>query len=56
MKSHCLPFQQIPHSTQLFLDYLEFPPNIQRFYSRSPRFLEWAKDESGRIQYCKACI
>ena len=51
MKSHCLPFRQIPHTTQLFLDYLEFTPSVQQFYPRSPRFVEWAKDESARIEY-----
>ncbi len=51
MKSHCLPFRQIPHSTRLFLDYLEFTPSIQPFYPRSPCFLEWANEESTRIGY-----
>src|SRR5260370_5503703 len=51
MKSHCLPFRQIPHTTQLFLDYLEFTPQIQPFYPRSQRFLEWAKYESHRVEY-----
>jgi bacillithiol synthase len=51
MKSHCLPFRQIPHSTQLFLDYLDFTPKVQHFYPRSPRFVEWAKEESARIEY-----
>ena len=51
MNSHCLPFRQIPHTTQLFLDYLEFTPSVQQFYPRSPRFVEWAKDESARIEY-----
>jgi bacillithiol biosynthesis cysteine-adding enzyme BshC len=51
MKSHCLPFRQIPHGTRLFLDYLEFTPSIQPFYPRSPHFLEWANDESTRIGY-----
>lgn len=51
MKSHCFPFRQIPHSTKLFLDYLDFSPSVQPFYSRSPRFLEWAEDERARIQY-----
>src|SRR5215469_12034370 len=51
MKSHCLPFRQIPHSTQLFLDYLESVPKVQQFYPRPPRLLEWAKDETARIQY-----
>ena len=51
MKSHCLPFRQIPHTTPLFLDYLEFTPSVQQFYPRSPRLVEWAKDESARIEY-----
>ncbi|HKW19323.1 MAG TPA: bacillithiol biosynthesis cysteine-adding enzyme BshC [Terriglobales bacterium] len=51
MKSHCYPFRQIPHSSKLFLDYLDFLPSVQQFYSRSPRFLEWAKDEAASIQY-----
>jgi bacillithiol biosynthesis cysteine-adding enzyme BshC len=51
MKSHCFPFRQVPHTSKLFLDYLDFSPSVQPFYSRSPRFLEWAQDERGRIQY-----
>ena len=51
MKSHCLPFRQIPHTTQLFLDYLEYTPKVQQFYPRSPGFLEWANDENSRIKY-----
>lgn len=51
MKSHCYPFRQIPHSSRLFLDYLDFTPAVQQFYSRSPRFIEWAKDEAANIQY-----
>ena len=51
MKSHCFPFRQVPHTSKLFLDYLDFSPAVQPFYSRSPRFLEWALDESSRIQY-----
>src|SRR5436190_4198369 len=51
MNSHCLPFRQIPHTTQLFLDYLDFIPKVQQFYSRSPRFVEWAQDETARIKY-----
>jgi bacillithiol biosynthesis cysteine-adding enzyme BshC len=51
MNAHCLPFRQIPHSTRLFLDYLDFTPSTRQFYPRPPRLLEWAKDESSRIQY-----
>jgi bacillithiol synthase len=54
MKSLCLPFRQVPHSAQLFLDYLEYTPAVQQFYPRSARFLEWAKDEASRIDYPQA--
>jgi bacillithiol biosynthesis cysteine-adding enzyme BshC len=51
LNSHCFPFRQIPHTTQLFLDYLDRAPGVHQFYPRSARFLEWAKDESSRVQY-----
>jgi bacillithiol synthase len=54
MKSQCLPFQQIPHTTRLFLDYLSYTPSIRGFYSRSPIFSEWVKDESQRVVYAAA--
>src|SRR5215470_13795560 len=51
MKSHCLPFRQVPQTTQLYLDYLEFKPKARQFYPRSPHLREWAKDETARIRY-----
>ncbi|HYW40418.1 MAG TPA: bacillithiol biosynthesis cysteine-adding enzyme BshC [Terriglobales bacterium] len=51
MKSQCLPFQQIPHSTRLFLDYLSYTPSVRGMYPRSPIFSEWVKDESQRVAY-----
>ncbi len=51
MKSQCLPFQQIPHSTRLFLDYLSYTPAVRGMYPRSPIFLEWVKAESQRVVY-----
>jgi bacillithiol synthase len=51
MKSQCLPFQQIPHTTRLFLDYLSYTPSVQGMYPRSPIFSEWVKDESQRVNY-----
>jgi bacillithiol biosynthesis cysteine-adding enzyme BshC len=51
MKSQCLPFQQIPHTTHLFLDYLSYTPSVRSFYPRSPIFSEWVKDESQRVVY-----
>ena len=51
MKAHCLPFSQIPHTTRLFTDFLQYSPSVQPFYPRSPHFAEWLKDEASRIQY-----
>ncbi len=51
MKSQCLPFSQIPHSTRLFLDYLSYTPSVRGMYPRSPIFSEWAKDEAQRVAY-----
>src|ERR1700688_2286116 len=51
MKSQCLPFTQIPHTTHLFLDYLSYTPSVRSFYPRSPIFSEWVKDESQRVGY-----
>jgi bacillithiol biosynthesis cysteine-adding enzyme BshC len=46
-----LPFRQIPHSTRLFLDYLDRASSVQSFYPRSANFLSWAADEAARINY-----
>jgi bacillithiol biosynthesis cysteine-adding enzyme BshC len=51
MKAQCLPFQQIPHTSRLFLDYLSYVPAVQPFYPRSPIFSEWIKDEASRVSY-----
>src|SRR5580658_5411742 len=51
MKTQCLPFTQIPHSTRLFLDYLAYTPSVRGMYPRSPIFSEWVKDESQRVIY-----
>lgn len=51
MKSQCLPFTQIPHTTRLFLDYLSYTPSVRDFYPRSPIFSEWVKEESQRVVY-----
>jgi bacillithiol synthase len=51
MKSECLPFTQIPHTTRLFLDYLSYTPSVRGFYPRSPVFSEWVKDEAQRVVY-----
>jgi bacillithiol synthase len=51
VKSDCLPFSQIPHTTQLFADFLTYSPKVQRFYPRSPRFHEWFRDEASLVKY-----
>ncbi len=51
MKAQCLPFHQIPHTTQLFSDFLSWSPSIQPFFSRSPHFSTWAKDETPAVSY-----
>ena len=54
MKSHCLPFSQIPHTTRLFIDFLAYSANVHPFYSRSPNFGEWLKEEAVEISYDSA--
>ncbi len=51
MKSECLPFSQIPHTTRLFADFLADFPKVQQFYPRSSHFNEWFKDEAATIVY-----
>ena len=55
MKAQCLPYQQIPHTTRLFLDYLSYAPSVRGMYPRSPIgsgiFSEWVKGESKRVVY-----
>lgn len=51
MKSECLPFSQIPHTTKLFADYLSWSPSVHPLYSRSPHFAEWLKDETAAVRY-----
>lgn len=51
MKAERLPFNQIPHTTKLFADFLSWAPPIRRFYPRSPHFQEWLKDETPNSRY-----
>lgn len=51
MKSECLPFSQVPHTTRLFADFLSDHSKVQEFYPRSPYFNEWFKDEAARLSY-----
>jgi len=51
VKSECLPFSQIPHTTRLFSDFLSDHSKVQEFYPRSAYFNEWFKDEAPRLAY-----
>src|ERR1022692_578989 len=51
VKSHCLPFSQVPHPTPLFAGFLESSPKVQPFYPRPPHFGEWLKEEATKISY-----
>lgn len=51
VKAQCLPFTQIPHTTQLFADFLYDFPKVSRFYPRPPMYAAWLRDQSQTIQY-----
>jgi bacillithiol synthase len=51
VKTQCLPYAQIPHTTRLFLDYLSASPQVQQFYPRSPNFTEWMSQETPGQRY-----
>jgi bacillithiol biosynthesis cysteine-adding enzyme BshC len=51
VKSECLPFSQIPHTTQLFTDFLSHNSKVLQFYPRSAYFNEWFKDEASNLAY-----
>src|SRR5690349_14929891 len=51
VKSECLPFSQIPHTTGLFADFLSDHSRVSQFYPRSPYFTEWFQDEASRLRY-----
>src|SRR5262249_838697 len=51
MKSECLPFRQIPHTTPLFTDFLSYSSKVHPFYPRSAHFIQWFKEEAPAIHY-----
>jgi len=51
VKVECLPFSRIPHSTRLFLDFLSYSPQLQKFYPRSPSLAEWRTQETPGERY-----
>ena len=51
VRTDCIPFSEIPHSSRLFLDFLAKSPNLKKFYPRTPYFREWIADEAAAISY-----
>lgn len=51
MRTECLPFTLIPHTTPLFTDLLYNYPKVRQFFPRSPDLAQWAKEEAGLIRY-----
>ena len=51
LNAHCVPFEQIPHTTRLFLDYLSHSPSVRAFYPRSANFSDWIKEEAALVGY-----
>jgi bacillithiol biosynthesis cysteine-adding enzyme BshC len=51
VKSQCLPFAQVPHTTRLFTDFLAYSPSVQPFYPHSPHFGEWVKSQASALDY-----
>ena len=51
MKSQCLPFSHIPHTTKLFTDFLSYSPKVQPFYPYSPRFSDWYEQAAVDLKY-----
>lgn len=51
MKTQCLPFSQIPHTTRLFTDFLAYSSGAQPFYPHSPYSKEWMKEQGSSLQY-----
>ena len=54
MRSECLPVAQIPHTTQLFSDFVSAYPKVQQFYPRPPYIQQWLQDEATKIRYDNA--
>jgi bacillithiol biosynthesis cysteine-adding enzyme BshC len=51
VKTQCLPYSEIPHTTRLFVDFLAYSPKIQELYPRSPNFSEWLKQQTPGQRY-----
>lgn len=50
VRSECLQFAQIPHTSRLFADYLYHFDRVQDFYPRAPLSRDWAAAQAGSVQ------
>jgi len=51
LKSACLPFSQIPHTTRFFSDFLANHRDALKFYPRPANIKSWIKDEATKVRY-----
>ena len=51
MKSDCLKFSAIPHTTELFSDYLYHFDKVRRFYPHPPFSRDWLAKEAASLRY-----
>lgn len=49
MKTECIPFDKLPHTSKLFQDFLS--GKLTQFYPRSIDFSHWADDEARDIRF-----
>jgi len=51
LRSQCLPFTQVPHTTRLFKDFLSWTPEVRKFYSHSPQIKKWLPERISSLKY-----
>ena len=51
MTSDCLSFNQIPHTSRLFRDFLYSPPSAQRFYPHGHQMERWLPPNLDHLHY-----
>jgi bacillithiol biosynthesis cysteine-adding enzyme BshC len=54
VKAQCLPFNQVPHTTKLFSDFLSYDPKVRPFYPHSPFLSEWSNTRVAELNYDQA--
>lgn len=54
VKVDCLPFNQIPHTSKLFLDFLSHTPKVRPFYSYPPNISDWLTRQTPAQRYDSA--